>query len=273
MRKVTGFFIFVIILLGAGAAGFLLGWAQFKVPPGSVGIMRSKTHGVDERPITEGEFRWVWYKLIPANVAISVFAVNPVESAFRFSGELPSAGTYRDFAGTAANFSWEIAGNFFFTVKAAALPRLMRSGNLTGQEDLAAYEARLSGEIRDFLERRLAWYGENGEETVKLFADGGQDLLTAEIAAHFGDIEGVRVAIHRAAPPDFGLYRMSRDLYAEFLSFQRQILTAPLDRAARGRVEMHARLDELARYGELLTKYPVLLQYLSIERGGNGNAP
>jgi len=27
------------------------------------------------------------------------------------------------------------------------------------------------------------------------------------------------------------------------------------------------RLDELAQYGELLTRYPILLEYLLIERG------
>jgi hypothetical protein len=36
------------------------------------------------------------------------------------------------------------------------------------------------------------------------------------------------------------------------------------------RLSSQLRFDELAKYGELLTKYPILLQYLSIENNQPG---
>ncbi|MDR1178622.1 MAG: hypothetical protein LBK64_07325, partial [Spirochaetaceae bacterium] len=39
--------------------------------------------------------------------------------------------------------------------------------------------------------------------------------------------------------------------------------------AAQNRMNSQLRFDELTRYGELLTKYPVLLKYLALEQGSD----
>jgi hypothetical protein len=38
-----------------------------------------------------------------------------------------------------------------------------------------------------------------------------------------------------------------------------------LDDSAEKHIDSQFRLDELARYGDLLTRYPVLLEYLKME--------
>jgi hypothetical protein len=271
MKKVTGFFIFVIILAGLGAAIFLAGWAQLNVPPGSVAVMRSKTHGIDSGIIREGEFRWIWYKLIPTNVTITVFSPRIMERPLQITGNLPSGAVYRTFAALDTSFSYEITGTFSFSVTAAALPGLMEMRNLAGQEDLLALENRLAGEIDAFIGQRLAVYAEGEEELEALLNTGSPASLEAEIAAQFPEVERVRVTLRAVEYPDFSLYRTSKQLYEDFLAYQRQILTAPLSERAGRRVETRLRMEELARYGELLTKYPVLLQYLSIERNDAGN--
>ena len=67
---------FFILLILAGVFFFLV-WVQFSVPVGSYGVIASKTHGVDPQLVKSGEFRWVWYKLIPTNVKIAVFSPEP----------------------------------------------------------------------------------------------------------------------------------------------------------------------------------------------------
>ncbi|MDR0730782.1 MAG: hypothetical protein LBF63_03875, partial [Treponema sp.] len=91
MRK---FFITFFILAALGGTGFFFGWVQLEVPPGSYGVLRSKTHGIDGSPIREGEFRWVWFKLIPSNVNIEVYRLPRVERRIHHRGVLPSAAVY-----------------------------------------------------------------------------------------------------------------------------------------------------------------------------------
>jgi hypothetical protein len=119
MKKIFGLFI-VLLLLGGTA--FFFGWAQLKVPPGSYGIMRSKTHGLDPQLIQEGDFRWVWYKLIPTNVSIAVFSPTQISGAIRAEGRLPSGALYASAAGLPMDFSYEVTGSFSFSLKASALP-------------------------------------------------------------------------------------------------------------------------------------------------------
>jgi len=37
----------LIVLVVLGGVVFFFGWVQLAVPPGSYGVLRSKTHGVD----------------------------------------------------------------------------------------------------------------------------------------------------------------------------------------------------------------------------------
>ncbi|MDR2178508.1 MAG: hypothetical protein LBP20_10790, partial [Treponema sp.] len=99
------FFCFLLIIIAAGTV-FFLGWAQLTVPPGSYGVMRSKTHGVDPRLIREGEFRWVWYKLIPTNVGITIFTPRHVERSICLAGTLPLGDAYGSMVGLDTDFSY-----------------------------------------------------------------------------------------------------------------------------------------------------------------------
>jgi hypothetical protein len=55
-------------------------------------------------------------------------------------------------------------------------------------------------------------------------------------------------------------------LYEEFLEKQREYVAEAMGRKAESRIENQIRFDELERYGELLSKYPPLLQYLELEK-------
>jgi hypothetical protein len=146
----------------------------------------------------------------------------------------------------------------------------MTDRGITSQANLETLENQLAGEIDALLSRRLGGYAEREAELETLLTTGAVAALEADIAARCPDIERFRLSFHTMEYPDFSLYRASRQLYEDFLVHQRQILTAPLSERAGRHVETQLRMEELSRYGELLTKYPVLLQYLSIERGGGG---
>ncbi|GHV13659.1 hypothetical protein FACS189491_08900 [Spirochaetia bacterium] len=265
------FFVFLVVLLILGGAGFFLGWAQLTVPPGSYGVLRSKTHGLDSRLIREGEFRWVWYKLIPTNVTIQLFTPNRIEKTFTFRGNLPSGDVYAAFSSLNADFSYELSANFSFNIDGDALIPLVTEKNLSGQEDLSAYEESLAAEIEAFIRSQLEILEGDEAELKAILNAGSSSRLEDTVKRAFPQARNFSCRIPGAVFPDFVLYRQVRGVYEDFLAKQREYLAAGMEMGVEKQLDSRFRFDELARYGELLTKYPVLLQYLAIEQGTVGS--
>jgi hypothetical protein len=269
MKKLFGLLIVVIILAGAA---FFFGWAQLPAPPGSYGVLRSKTHGMDPAVIREGEFRWIWYKLIPTNATTLIFTPNWVSVPISVNGVLPLAETYAQKTGIAADFSYHIEADLSFSVKPDALPSLALTRGVTDQAALEDYEKSLARDIDQFARERLEahalreWISEEPAPPGDLRAASA--WLEGEIGNAFPDVENLSYGIRSARMPDFALYATARSLYGEYLERQKELLgTAIADQAERS-VNALFRFDELEKYGELLTKYPVLLQYLELIGAG-----
>ncbi|MDR2184794.1 MAG: hypothetical protein LBO80_03880 [Treponema sp.] len=265
MKKI----ILLIIILGLGGSVFFLGWAQLTVPPGSCGVLRSKTFGIDPRPIREGEFRWVWYKLIPTNVSIEIFQPKRFDRTVNVKGALPQGESYASLAGLKTDFSYEIGGSFSFGIKAAALPALISEEGIEDQAGLEEYQRRLAGEIERFVVQRLYAYGEDpafvAANAARISGPGSLDFLEADILNAFPHIEDLSLAIRISGFPDFALYNTVKALYEDYLKQQRELLQNDIFAAAGRNLSSRLRFDELEKYGELLTKYPILLEYLALE--------
>ena len=80
----------VFILAVFTGAVFYVGWTQFRVKPDTIGIVVSKTNGVDEKPVLNGEFAWHWQFLLPTNATLKTFQIKPVSVQKTISGCLPS---------------------------------------------------------------------------------------------------------------------------------------------------------------------------------------
>jgi hypothetical protein len=266
MRKIVAAFFIILIL---GGAAFFFGWAQFRVPPGSYGVMRSKTHGVDPVVLREGEFRWFWYAVIPTNVEIAVFTPHQVERPVSITGSLRSGGIYASFAGIEADFSYEYSGSVSFMVNPGKMPFLMTQRGIANQEDLAALEQRTAGEIASFSALRLEEYAGESEERLEPIVE----KLKGDILQAYPYIENLYCSIRLTRSPDFALYRSVRKIYEDYLAEQQRTLAASISSSAQKHIDARLRFDELAKYGELLTQYPILLQYLALEKGEGREMP
>jgi hypothetical protein len=269
MRK---FFRILLVLLVLAGAGFFFGWAQFGVPPGSYGVMRSKTHGLDPQLIREGEFRWVWYKLIPTNVLIDTYKPSRVERRLTVQGGLPSGDTYTAFAASTGipdikvDFSYEISVDISFSLKAGSLVSLIGENNISGQAELESFEESLGRDIEAFVLRWLNSPDNSQEEIPALLAAGSSPRLEGAITGRFPHIENLSCRVGATRFPDYRIYRQLQGLYEEYLAKQKEYLNGSSEGSPERRIESRLRLDELARYGELLTKYPILLDYLNLEQ-------
>ncbi|GHV71134.1 hypothetical protein AGMMS49928_21640 [Spirochaetia bacterium] len=224
--------------------------------------MRSKTHGLDPTLIRAGEFRWVWYKLIPGNVEILVFGPEQLGRSLSLRGELPSGNVYATLTGVNADFSWSIEADISFRIKPGALPDLVEHQNITSQEALRNYAAAKAGEIEAFALQWFRLHTGNPAENPAI-----QMELEAEISKKFPAIEDLSCVIRSARYPDMALYRSLQQVYEDYLQKQRDFLNSDLSEGAKGKLTSRLRFDELERYGQLLTKYPILLRYLALEAG------
>ncbi|MDR1802315.1 MAG: hypothetical protein LBQ94_01800 [Treponema sp.] len=262
------FLIFLVILIALGGTVFFLGWAHLTVPAGSYGVMRSKTYGLDSDTIRDGEFRWLWYKLIPTNVEISVYTIGQVRRSFRNSGSLPSGQVYTNLVGLDADFTWEVAGEFSFSLRPDALPDITARELISDDAGLRRAEEDIAARIESLILDRLRSYAGNEDDTrlESLIVTGTLPDLNSEIERAFPQIENFVCTIRTVRYPDFELYRSVKGLYREYLQQQNAALDPSVIREAERRMETRARIDELTMYGELLTKYPVLLDYLVLEK-------
>ena len=259
------FLIFMLVMLIIAAAGFYMGWAQFRVPPGSYGVIRSKTHGTDAHVVREGELRWVWYMLIPTNAEVRVFSISPVTHSISSAGFLPSGRLYAELAGVDMDFEWGITGNLSFSINPDALPDLVVRRNISNQEDLAALQNDYINRIEIFAVQRLMLIGQNESLMDSLILTSANPELNHDIQTAFPELENIDCTLQAVIIPDFRLYNSFKDLYDEYLNHQNRALEMDLARNAEARIAARLRMDELERYGELLTRYPVLLQFLAIE--------
>ena len=263
-------FLFVLILLLAlGGTVFFLGWAQLTVPPGSYGVMRSKTHGLESKVITEGEFRWIWYKVIPTNATVSVFNLNPVKYPIRSTGSLSSGQVFANLAGLEADFSWEIAGEMVFRIRPDYLPELSAKENIYDDAGLRKAEVALAARIESVVLQKLRNYTDYDYERKMeaITINGVLPEMDREISAMFHEIENFSCSFRIVRHPDYALFLRVKGLYDEYLSRQSEVLRQDILSEAETRIFTRMRLDELARYGELLSKYPILLQYMALEKG------
>ena len=69
---------------------FYIGWTEIKVNPDEIGVVISKTGGLDPEPVINGEFSWHWEFLLPTNAKIKTFSLKPLNVTKSVSGELIS---------------------------------------------------------------------------------------------------------------------------------------------------------------------------------------
>ena len=264
MKKILFTLILLVILAGAV---FFLGWAQLTVPPGHYGVMRSKTHGLESQVIRDGEFLWFWYKVIPTNAKVAVFTIVPVKRSIRSSGTLSSGQVYAALAGLNADFSWEILGEISFSLKPEYLPELSERERISDDEGLRKAVESLAVRAETLVLERLKSYvdNESGEKLESLFFATSFPELNSEIQAKIPEIENVNCVVQLIRLPDYALYQSVKALYQEFLARQSAVLSLDIAREAERRINLRIRMEELAEYGELLSKYPILIQYLAIE--------
>jgi hypothetical protein len=183
-----------------------------------------------------------------------------------FNSSLPSGESYASFAGLGADFSWELRAAISFSINPDMLISLASKHGLENQADLSAYEQDIAKNIEVIILHTLT-SGQTDSQRLENILSGNKDMeLEREISREYPEIQDYSFTLQSAKFPDFVLYRQVRLMYEEFLSKQREIVASGFGQRADHIIASHLRIEELERYGDLLTRFPILLNYLTIEK-------
>ena len=134
-------FICFLIILIFGAFVFFVGWTQIKVKPGSIGIVQSKTNGINPKLIIPGKFSWHKEFLIPSNAQIQKFEYKPYNGTKTITGKRYS-GDY--------SFTFQISLSY----EPELIADLLNDNKISNQDDFESY---LDG-VAAYLAQRAADY-------------------------------------------------------------------------------------------------------------------
>jgi len=259
------FFTTLLVLVIIAGIMLFFGWAQLGIPPDGCGVIRSKTHGLYPYLVQPGEFLWIWYKLIPTNAETTVLRLAPFNYDFTAESELPSGRVYSAFAGIRGDFSWRINAVLSFSISPDAIIPLFNANTIGSQEDLTRYQRDVARQIEGVILRYIGQEDLSGEVEA-LLRDGENPWFEREVIKQFPFLRNFSLRVKSAKFPDFELYRQAKALFEFYMTVQKEYVSGDMRERAKNRMDAMFRFDELELYGALLTKYPILLDYMTLEK-------
>lgn len=204
MKKfVISFFILLIFSLGV----FFIGWSQFKVKPETIGILVSKTNGIQKNPIENGKFAWNWQLLLPTNANLSLFSIKPVSTNKTISGQLPSGALYTNLFGSNDDFSYQFDFSLSVTLSPASVVELYELNKILSNEDLQNYLEKACDTICqlsvDYFLKKL----KENPNFSPLSCRRDDLLRSIKIYEEYPEIELSTFAVTYSKLPDFSLYQ------------------------------------------------------------------
>ncbi|MDR1931720.1 MAG: hypothetical protein LBQ57_02745 [Spirochaetales bacterium] len=262
------FIVLFILLLALGGTGFYFGWVQLSIPAGSRGVIFTKTHGWEARAAQPGAFAWRWEKLIPGNFTLYLYPDTIYTDEILASGSLPSADVYNLFLDGRPEFTYSLRLRLSYRVKDDYFPVLAMTEGVLPDGLEAWLESARTGISAKSAAAVASWFEKTRQEPLP---PGSMEkelaaLVGAVIGADYPFLEVTGLAPLEMTFPDAALYAKGRELYLERADSRKQTLRESAGDMMSSALREDARMESLKKYGELLTQYPILLDFLKIEK-------
>jgi len=208
------------VLILAVFAGFVFytGWTQFRVKPDTVGIVVSKTSGVDEKPVLNGQFAWHWQFLLPTNATLKTFQIKPVSVQKTVNGSLPSGEAYASIYGAQGLFDYSFTFEILLTLSPEALVQLMQLNKITDDKDLNEYlegaAATLAQKAANYILTRA-----EGNQSFRVESLKREEILRGiQIYKDFPELDVSVFAIKTSKLPDYNMYKKISNMQPDELN-------------------------------------------------------
>lgn len=262
------FLIVLLLLIIASGVVFYFGWMQLRIPANSYAVIFSKTGGVEKTAVKSGDFVWRLKKIIPKNVTLYIFSASPVEKSIVLEGALPSADTYASIIEGKPDFTYRAEFSIHISVNPDKLPFLVENQGLL-PDNLGSLFDEIGNMAANRALNLLSEKIQNGSfgSFEDSFLSGFDEDLTTRLNREFED-----VVIHDIKPvsvrmPDMELYALAKSNYFEMIKLHQEILLEETEALTAKEAADNRRINLLHQYGELLTQYPILLDFMKLEAG------
>lgn len=188
----------LLIFAVFGSVVFYIGWTQFKVKPETVGIVISKTDGIDKIPVENGKFSWHKQFLLPTNAVLRIFSIKPVNVNKTVSGSLPSS--------NGGDFSYSFDFTISLTIAPEVIPQLLEENKISNTDDLNTYLTNAADTIAqlaaEYMLKKAQESNNFRPESVRR-----DDLLrNIMIYKEFPEIDLTVFAVTKSKLPDYNMY-------------------------------------------------------------------
>ena len=208
----------VLILAVFTGAVFYTGWTQFRVKPDTIGIVVSKTSGVDEKPVQNGEFSWHWQFLLPTNAILKSFHIKPVDVQKTISGCLPSGEAYASIYNAQGLFDYSFTFDIQLTVSPEAVVELMQLNKITDDSDLQTYLEGAAGTLAQHAAAYILNRAENNSAFRTESLRREELLCGIQIYKDFPEIDVSVFSINSSKLPDYNMYKKISNMQPDQLN-------------------------------------------------------
>ena len=208
----------VFILAIFSGVIFYFGWTQFRVKPDTIGIVVSKTNGIDDKPVQNGEFAWHWQFLLPTNATLKTFHIKPVESVKTISGALPSGEAYAAIYGAEGLFNYSFTFDISLTVSPEAVVELMKLNKITDDSDLTAYLEGAAGTLAQHAANFILTKAQDNPDFRAESLRREEILRGIQIYKDFPEIDVSVFSIQNSKLPDYKMYKKIQNMQPDELS-------------------------------------------------------
>ncbi len=241
---------FIILLIFSGVI-FYFGWVQILLPPNTYAVIHTKTSGFDKNVTVSGKFSWRIEKLIPTNMTIYIFNIEPIYIILpEIKGQLPSAEIYSSVLESKPDFNYTLNLSLSFSLELETLPILVSKHGLKPDNLEEWYN-----EKSEIISQYIVSYIKNNPTLFYDFEYIEQlhDSLLQISSLAYITIDNIY--LNNIDFPDLDLYYTAKQIYFD-------LIEAKEIRDIDAINEEKINLLKLEEYGQLLTKYPILLKYL-----------
>ncbi len=211
----------VFILMVFTGVVFYIGWTQFRVKPDTIGIVVSKTSGVDDKPVLNGEFAWHWQFLLPTNAVLKTFQIKPVSLQKTVSGTLPSGEAYAAIYNADKLFDYSFTFDIQLTVSPEAVVSLMQLNKITDDKDLTAYLEGAAGTLAQHAASYILSRAESSSNFRTESLRREEILRGIQIYKDFPEIDVSVFSIQSSKLPDYNMYKKIADMQPEELNLNK----------------------------------------------------
>ena len=197
----------VFILAVFAGIVFYLGWTQIRVKPDTMGVVVSKTNGIDDKPVLNGQFAWHWQFLLPTNAVLKTFQIKPLNTTKTVSGTLPSGEAYASIYKAEKLFDYSFTFDIELTVSPEAVVELIELNKVTDDTDLTAY---LNGAASTLAQHAASFILNKASENPSFRPESlrREEILRGiQIYKDFPEIDVTVFALQNTKLPDYNMYK------------------------------------------------------------------